>query len=347
MEKQIKLLDCTLRDGGHVNNWNFGKQSIKGIIHRLSMARVDIIELGLLKNVKFSLDSTLQPSISAFSEIAMSGNPRADQYFTVMVRPDWIDVSLIDEYSSHEVINGIRFAFYPEDIREALIQATAAKEKGYDIFLNAVGVSCYDQHKLISTINDLIALQPAALSIVDTFGAFDQDTLTKFYNAFESQTHPDITIGLHLHENKALALSLATHFSNLLKPPRHGIIDASLFGMGRIPGNLCIEQIANLLNHQNSETIRYNINHLLAAIEEYIYPIRKNFTWGYSPEYMLSAYRNLNRNYAEFFINNKLSLTEMTTALDYVCEQQGGTFKYSEDIAKLAIKKTLKETEDQ
>lgn len=335
----IRLLDCTLRDGGHVNGWHFGEKAIKGIINRLSAARTDIIELGLLKDKAQSKEYSLQPCISAFAELAQESGPRPDQYFTVMIRPDWVRTSSIDEYSRHQLIKGIRFAFYPEDLTETIKQANVAKERGYDIFLNAVGVSCYEDEKLVSTIRTLTALKPVALSIVDTFGAFDASSLGRYYEIFEEHTDQDIAIGLHLHENRSLALSLAIKFLLTKDSRRAGILDASLFGMGRIPGNLCIEQIAHHLNIQNRSSAQYEVSCLLNGIEKYIYPIRERYKWGYSPEYMLSALKNVNRNYAEHFVAKGLPLEDMPEALDYIQKQQGNSFRFSQSLADDVITK--------
>lgn len=333
----IKLLDCTLRDGGHVNNWNFGKHAISGIINSLSMANIDIIELGLLRNTNYEPGVTLQPCISAFAELAIAARPKPDQYFTVMIRPDWIQLSNIDDFDCHGVVKGIRFAFYPEHLQETLKQASLAKDKGYDIYLNAVGVSSYDLDKLKSTLNELVALNPVALSIVDTFGAFDNTSLAFYYQVFEDNIDRDIGIGVHLHENRSLALSLAVTFSVIKKHERQGILDASLFGMGRIPGNLCIEQIASFLNSNVLFSDKYDLNQLMKGIRQHIYPIREKYKWGYSPEYMLSALKNLNRNYVEYFINNNLALEDFSKALDHVQSLQGTSFMYSEEVAQKAL----------
>jgi 4-hydroxy 2-oxovalerate aldolase len=337
--KPIRLLDCTLRDGGHVNGWHFGEGSIKGIINRLSAARTDIIELGLLKDTVQSKEYSLQPCISAFAELAQASSPRPNQYFTVMIRPDWVRPSSIDEYSSHGLIKGIRFAFYPEDLEETIKQANIAKERGYDVFLNAVGVSCYESAQLVSTIKKLTTINPVGLSIVDTFGAFDATSLAKYYQIFEEHTAPDIAIGLHLHENRSLAFSLATGFILSKHSRRPGILDASLFGMGRIPGNLCIEQIAHHLNTQIMVNPKYDITCLLNAIESYIYPIRERYKWGYSPEYMFSALKNVNRNYPEHFIANKLELENIPKALDCIQKDQDVSFRFSKSLADAIVAK--------
>jgi 4-hydroxy 2-oxovalerate aldolase len=327
----IKLLDCTLRDGGHVNNWDFGESTIKKIISHLSEANIDIIELGLLKDVAPNSNSTLQPAISQFADLVHDSNASSGQYYTAMIRPDWIEKEMIEEYALHSTIKGLRFAFYPEDIDLVISQASYAQDRGYDIYLNAVGVSGYSQNELITTIKRLSSLNPQALSIVDTFGTLDHNSLICIYNMFEEYADKSIELGLHLHENRSLAYSLACEYATKLGPSRSKIIDASLFGMGRIPGNLCIEQIAYYLNDQLG--CSYNTRALLTGIEECIYPIRQVYSWGYSPEYLLSAHLNVNRNYAEFFANSGLPINRFEEALIQVRHLQGTSFRYREQLA--------------
>ena len=145
--------------------------------------------------------------------------------------------------------------------------------------------------------------------------------LDEIYPIFEDNVSETTTLGLHLHENQSLALSIALHFLKIRNPKRPIIIDASLLGMGRIPGNLCIEQIANELNGKSSN---YCLNEIYEAIDKYISPIKSQIPWGYSPEYMISAKNNVNRNYSEFLKDGGLPLSRFPKALDYI--KQNDTF---------------------
>ena len=110
---------------------------------------------------------------------------------------------------------------------------------------------------------------------------------------------PDIRLALHLHENMALSFCLAQEF--LDKHLRRDLaVDGSLMGMGRIPGNLPIELIADYMNEYFGG--HYNIDDLMDAIQDHIAPIKGNCAWGYTPAYFLSAKFNLHRNYAEHYL---------------------------------------------
>ncbi len=170
------------------------------------------------------------------------------------------------------------------------------------------------------------ALKPYGFSIVDTFGSMMMMDLQRIYRMCENNLEKDIVLGLHLHENMLMAFSLAQRFLEIKLPARNCVIDASLYGMGRVPGNLCMELLMDYLNHIYGGD--YILDSTLEAIENYIIPIKRKFPWGYSTEFFLSAKYNLHRNYAEYFqkkgrlttkdINNLLAMipSEHKTVFD-------------------------------
>ena len=109
-----------------------------------------------------------------------------------------------------------------------------------------------------------------------------------------------IVIGLHLHENLSLSYSLAQEFIAMKASERKCIIDASMFGMGRTPGNLCLELIMDYMNKTQGSI--YDVNPVWDGIDDYIIKLKQIEPWGYSAAYALSAKFNLHRNYAEFLL---------------------------------------------
>lgn len=107
-------------------------------------------------------------------------------------------------------------------------------------------------------------------------------------------------IGLHLHENLALSYSLAQEFIAMKASERKSVIDASMLGMGRTPGNLCMELIMDYMNKTRGSV--YDVNPVLDGIDDYIIQLKQIEPWGYSTPYALSAKFNLHRNYAEYLI---------------------------------------------
>jgi 4-hydroxy 2-oxovalerate aldolase len=144
-------------------------------------------------------------------------------------------------------------------------------------------------------------IRPHAFSIVDTFGSMMKSDLLRIYSLVEHNLDKSIQIGLHLHENLGLAYSLAQYFIEMCASDRKAVIDGSLFGMGRVPGNLCMELIMDYMNKYQSG--RYNTNFAYDTIDDYITQLKEIEAWGYSTVYALSAKYNLHRNYSEYLSN--------------------------------------------
>ena len=311
----IKVLDCTLRDGGHVNNFDFGHQQIRNIIQSLCAARIDVIELGFLKNVTYDLNKTLF-AIVAQAEALLDKTPPGQQY-SLMIRPDWFDIS------KHEPCRGkiknLRWAFHARDLDLAIEQALRARSLGYKIYFNPVNVFSYSEKDLKKTLERINLLQPTNVAIVDTHGAMVEDDLLKFHQIFSEMLSPEIALSLHLHENLSLSFSLAQKFISLTQGNRAAGVDSSVLGMGRIPGNLCTELIARYLNLQMGGN--YDISAVYDVIQHPIAGIKAALPWGYSPLYAETAFRKMHRSYAEHLIDcGELTVPESAQILSKIVE---------------------------
>ena len=117
----LKILDCTLRDGGYVNNWSFPQSQILKIIESLEASNVDIIELGYLNDSKGKeRDSTLFNSMNSIGRILNGVNKSVSM--VVMIDLFAFDVDQLPKKSDTE-IDGIRLAFHKRNIGDALLVA--------------------------------------------------------------------------------------------------------------------------------------------------------------------------------------------------------------------------------
>ena len=317
----IKLLDCTLRDGGHVNNADFGKETIRKLVFGLADAGIDYVELGFLKNGCYTEDQAIFNDVS---DIYAYLPPNWEKtVFTVMIRPDWYDIRQLS-YSAG-IISTIRFAFYYDDIELMQQQAKIVREKGYRFICNPVNIMGYSAGTLSELVNRINEIHPEQLTIVDTYGAMGILDLQRIYDTIERHLAPDIRLGLHLHENQSLSFGLAQEFLRIKEPEREGVIDASLLGMGRVPGNLCIEIAADYLNSVYG--CNYKMDTLYELIGNYIEPIKKKIPWGYSPAYFIAARLNMHRSYAESLLQkNELNLYDINKILHTIDESMRSKF---------------------
>lgn len=303
----IELLDCTLRDGAHVNRGHFGKSNIIYIINSLIRSNIDIIELGFLQNNGiFTDDTSYYNNINDLKNIMSEEFLNRNSKFSIMVRVEDCDLSKIIK---SKYIKIIRFAFYYENMELLEKSVEKAKECGIDVYLNPLAVTTLTDKQKIEVYNYCNKLQPKCVSIVDTFGSLNFKSYVDTINMMDTYLNKEITLGLHLHENQSLSYGMVQHTLLNMNLNRNITIDGSLFGMGRIPGNLPSELIVDFLNKEFDKN--YNLIPMLDSIENVIIPEKNKRNWGYSPEYLLSASKGIHRSYAEFFVEkNKLSLVE-------------------------------------
>lgn len=293
----IKLLDCTLRDGGYINDWSFGYHTIKSIIRQLVDSQVDYVEIGFLRDCEYDRNRTLYNSCSEM--IPILPQKKGNTQFTAMALHNKYDVGKLEEYDG-KTIDAVRVTFHDYDIDEGLIFIKKVKEKGYKVFCNPINIMGYSDETILKLLKKVNQIQPYAFSIVDTFGSMMKSDLLRIYSLVEHNLDKAIVIGLHLHENLALSYSLAQEFIAMKSSERKSIIDASMLGMGRTPGNLCMELIMDYMNRTQGTV--YDVNPVLDGIDDHIAQLKRIEPWGYSTAYALSAKFNLHRNYAEFLL---------------------------------------------
>jgi 4-hydroxy 2-oxovalerate aldolase len=309
-QTSIDILDVTLRDGGHVNDFNFGWRQIRTIVESLCRAKIDVIELGFLKNVEYHKDKTLF-SIVAQAEALLEGLS-SDQEYSLMIRPDWYDINQLGPCTGK--IRKLRWAFHARDLELSVAQAQKARSLGFEIYFNPVNVFSYSDAALRDVLQAANELEPASVAIVDTHGSMVERDLLRYYEVFDEVLKSSIGLSVHLHENLSLSFSLAQKFISISEGKRAASIDASVLGMGRIPGNLCTELIARYLNIYYGRD--YVISAVYDAIQDPISGIKLKFPWGYEPIYAETAFRRTHRSYAEYIIENTgLTLSEASAIL--------------------------------
>ena len=294
----IKLLDCTLRDGGYINDWNFGYHTIKNVIRQLVDSQVDYVEIGFLRDCEYDRDRTLFNNCAEM--IPVLPDKRGNTKFTAMALHNKYNIEKLEPYDGN-TIEAIRVTFHDYDIDEGLAFISKAKEKGYKVFCNPINIMGYSDEQILGLLTKVNRIQPYAFSIVDTFGSMMRADLLRIYSLIEHNLDQSVVIGLHLHENLALSYSLAQEFVAMKASARQSVIDASMLGMGRIPGNLCMELIMDYMNRTRGGI--YDVNPILDGIDDYIIQLKEIEPWGYSTAYALSAKYNLHRNYAEFLLS--------------------------------------------
>ena len=335
---KIKILDCTLRDGGYINNWEFPTHSTKKIITSLIDAKIEIVECGFVSQKNgVEVNSTLFKNLHQVNEILRSLDRNIDNTdFCVMINKGDYNLSTLPDYNKKEdVINMIRYAFHKKDWKDALNDIRIIIEKGYKVYVQGMVTLSYSDFEIIQMIKEFNKHDIYAMYIVDSFGAMFGDDFRRLHYLFENNLKKGIRLGYHSHNNLQLAYSNAIDFIKTKNIDREIIIDSSIHGMGRGAGNLTTELLADYMNKKKH--MKYNIVPILETIDEYLEAIYRENYWGYSIAHFLSASYGCHPNYSTYLVNKKnLSIVDIQKVLSLLDDEEKKNFN-KERIKELYI----------
>lgn len=292
----IFLLDCTLRDGGYINDWKFGEETIKGFCRKIAQTGIDIVEVGFIKGDDYDPDKSVFPDIKTISDVI---HPKSEKmkYVGMLDMSDPVPLERICPYNGSSV-DGIRVIFKKEKIDLAFEYCKYIQEQGYFVCVNFVGTDLYSDKEFVDGIERFNRLHPYAVSIVDSFGLIKRKQFLRLAYLADNNLDEGIILAYHAHNNLQQAYGNAEAFVEMnLK--RDIMIDACVFGMGRGAGNLNLELFAEHMNENYGTD--YKIEPMLEIMDEYLNDIYRMKFWGYSLPLYLSASTGCHPNYAIYF----------------------------------------------
>lgn len=280
---EIKVLDCTVRDGGLMNKWQFSNDFVKAVYDANTEAGVDYMEIGYLSSEKsfsrkefgpwkFCSEKDIQKAIGD-GERKIKLSAMAD-----IGRIAHDDIPVCSESS----LDMIRVACYVHQVDKAVDLAHHCLDKGYETTINLMAVSTVGPRDLNEALEDLNKSRVPIIYLVDSFGAFYSEHIDALSQKYMERL-PGKTIGIHTHNNQQLA------FANTISSIINGInyLDASLYGIGRGAGNCPLELLLSFLKNP-----KFNVEPLIGAVEKHILPWKEKIDWGYFIPYMVSGVLN-------------------------------------------------------
>ncbi|TXJ16640.1 hypothetical protein EPJ64_00935 [Brachyspira aalborgi] len=330
-KKNIKILDCTLRDGGFINDWDFGHYAIYNIVNRLIESNIDFLEVGFLHNERdFEINRTITKHTSDFSNIIKIKNKK-DAMILGMIILGEADIENVGN-ADKTILDGIRIVFKKHNIDKAFELANKIKDKGYKIFLQPASVTDYSNKEMEYLAKKSISLNPYAVYIVDTYGLMHKNKVLNYFNILNNNLSNDIYIGFHSHNNFQLSFANSIELVELTTN-RNIILDSSLFGMGKGVGNLNTELITDYLNKYHNYD--YNVGQILELINLEILKIRNTYSWGYSFNGFLAASNDCHPTYVKYLIDkNTISVNSINKILQKI-DRDKKTIFYGDLIEKL------------
>ncbi len=299
------MLDCTLRDGGYVNDWKFGQEAITQIKRGLEDAGIDIIELGFFRDEPWIRDRTVFQDSDNLRELLQ--HKKQGSRYSVMITaadPEGLYPAERLHTPRESGIDYIRVCIWKRLLKEHLEYCSRIRKQGYQISIQPTAVGQYSEKEFIDLLKSANDVDPYAFYIVDTWGTQSSIEICRYAALADRYLNPDIKIGYHGHNNKMQALSCAEAILEL-KLSHDVCIDASIMGMGRGVGNLQTEVIADYLNEKCGK--HYDSLNLVILFEKWLKNFYMENPWGYSMYHYLSAVFHCSQDFATFFRQNKIS----------------------------------------
>jgi 4-hydroxy 2-oxovalerate aldolase len=282
-KKDIKVVDCTIRDGGLMNKWKFDDDFVRSVYNGCVEAGIDYMEIGYKTSEKYFSKEEYGPwKFCEEKDVRrIVGENKTGTKLSVMVDIGRVEMEGIPP-KSKSVIDMVRVATYVHQMDKAISMAEQCIEKGYEATINLMAVSKVNEKELDEALADVAKSKVPIFYVVDSFGSLYCEQIEllakKYLDMLKGKS-----IGIHAHNNMQLA------FSNTITAAIHGctMLDATLLGLGRGAGNCPIEILIAFLKNP-----KYRLLPLFQSIQDYIIPLQKKIDWGYHIPYLVTGAMN-------------------------------------------------------
>jgi 4-hydroxy 2-oxovalerate aldolase len=321
----LKFLDCTLRDGGYYNAWDFSSELIHQYLDAMQAAGVDVVELGFrtLKNQGFQ-----GPCAFTTDEFIRSLTIPAGLTVGVMVNGN----ELVGEVPQQEALKRlfpnaavdspvdlVRIACHVHEFEKALPAVTWLKELGYQVGFNLMQVADRTEEEVKALARLAKAYPMDALYFADSMGSMSPDQAAQIIQWFRSEWSGPM--GIHTHDNLGLALS------NTLRALDEGVtwVDATVTGMGRGPGNARTEELAIEFAERRGKPA--NMVPLMVLLREHFKPMQAHYGWGTNPYYYLAGKYGIHPTYIqEMLSDSRYSEEDVLAVIEHLRLEGGKKF---------------------
>lgn len=318
------ILDCTLRDGGYYNDWDFSFDLVKHYVDAMVAAKIDIVELGFR-----TLQSTQYLGATAYT---------TDAFIERLTIPQSLQLAVM--LNAKELLNAAdqRTAIRSTFARRANSQVSMVRiaanrnevallgpaieelhELGYEVALNLMQISEIALADITAFGQQAKSFDIAYAYVADSFGSLRPANLPPIMRALGDGF--GTAIGCHLHDNMSYALA------NTIEAIDAGavIVDSTIQGMGRGPGNVRTEYLVmELARRGQTQAV---VEPLVNLVEQEFAEMKKTFGWGSSLYYFQSANLSVHPTYVmELTKDDRYSPSEIVTALDRLNERGATSF---------------------
>jgi 4-hydroxy 2-oxovalerate aldolase len=282
--EKIKVLDCTIRDGGLINDHYFTDKFVREVYRALSESGIDYMEMGYRSSRQLYPDKDFGAWKYCDDEKIREITEGIESNLKLSVM---VDAHRVKEQQFGPVDESpfkmVRVATYVKDMDKAIELVNRCHDLGYETTVNIMAISKEIEPDLVEALDQLAASPVDVVYVVDSFGALYCEQIEYLVKLYRKHLPEPKAIGVHCHNNQQLA------FSNTIEGIIHNAnyLDASLYGIGRGPGNCPLELLIGFLKNP-----KFKLSPILRVIEEQMLPMQKDIEWGYLIPYMITGMLN-------------------------------------------------------
>jgi 4-hydroxy 2-oxovalerate aldolase len=280
--RRIKVLDCTIRDGGICNDWQFDHAMVKRVFKALVRSGIDYMEVGYRTKEGVFDPAKVGPwRFCKEEDLAQVVEPGQIKLSTML------DIGRVETSDippkKDSVIDVIRIATYAHQMDEALKLLDHALENGYETFMNVMAVSTLSPADVDGFLLRLAGSGVHNVAIVDSFGALFPYHVRYLVRKYMNYLGEGIKVGVHFHNNQQQA------FANSIVAIDEGVdfVDATVHGIGRGAGNCPLELLLFYLDNPS-----FDVAPVLELVETFA-GLRDDLRWGYHLPYAITGYYNI------------------------------------------------------
>lgn len=347
--KNVRVLDCTLRDGGRIIDCAFDDKETRDISYRLADAKIDIIEVGFLRDWHKAYYAGNSTYFTDVEQIRLFVNKeKKNTIYTAFIDFGLFDIDSLKPYDGTS-IDAVRFGFtkknYDESRDDIIRWMSVIKQKGYKLFVQGVNSLNYSDCELLEMVEMVNSVHPYSFGIVDTYGAMYIDDVDRLYGLIDHNLLPDICINFHSHNNYQLSFAFAQEVIKLGGTSnRQIIIDSTLGGMGKVAGNLNTELIIDFLVRKKKYD--YELDEILDLLDDYIVKYSSKYKWGYSTASLMAGiYKSHPNNVIYLTEKYRLDSKDIGKILSMIDPVTRQRYDY-DNIEKLYIKYVSEKVDD-
>lgn len=327
MKNSIILLDCTLRDGGYYNEWDFSPKLVNAYLKAMQTALIDVIEIGFrfIRNdgykgpYAYSKDSFIR-NLDIPENMKISVMVNGSDLLTDIGFEKSLEI-LFPETAETSRVDIVRLACHFHEYKNVLPAVEWLCERGYRVGFNIMQIADRTKEEILEFARKAKMHEIDVLYFADSMGSMTPDDTARVINWMRQEWIKPI--GVHTHNNMGLALQ------NTLRSVSEGAtwLDCTVTGMGRGPGNAMTEEL--VIEADNFRNVKANLIPLLSLIDQHFSPMKDHYGWGTNPYYFLSGKYGIHPTYIQQMIGDpRYTEEDIIAVIEYLKESGGKKFSF-------------------